>query len=302
MYISRNITQNGYSYSICESYFEAPFYRSRKLLDLGPDPERFITYYSEVAFSINLEEELAKCGRKTNQFELEELFLRFLRPEAQRWVKFSLNRKPPSKRISQKHYELEELHWFDRIRLIVLKLDHREPQRVVNRKFPFFVNLLEKSRDEIENYLWDLEDKLNFREKSRYIQAIFGLQYASTLEERDKIFLEGLCSIAQDSKYFMDLSPEKVLSRYLSRYVWFYFDSLPIRRVPRIYQNLEIALYNEVAQALQLSLETLLNLSKKEILRIFRQKLLKLHPDKGGSHEEFIRIRKLMEDFLKMRF
>lgn len=302
MYISRRITLNGYSYRICESYYDTPFYKSKVLLDLGISPEKYITYYNDVAFSIDLEEILEKAGRKTNQFELEELFLRFLKPEARRWVSFSLNRKLSRKQTPQKSFKAEDFFWFDRIRLIALKFDHREPKRVVDRKFPFYSKLLDKSRDEIENMLWDMEDNLNFRERSRYLLAIFDLQRASSQEERDEKFLNILCSIAHDSSYYMDLSPKEVLSLYLSRYVWFYFDSLPWRRAPRIYQHIENSLYRELAQALGISLETLLASSKREILKLFRKEILRLHPDRGGSHEDFIRVRKLMENFLKLRF
>ncbi len=302
MYISRKICSAGYSYRICESFFEAPFYKSRILFDLGISPQKYITYYSEVSFSIDLENELARSGCITDQFELEELFLRFLTPEAQRWVIFSQNRRATRKTSIHQSFQVNEFHWFDRIRLITLKLDHREPQRVVNRKFPFFSKLLNKSRDEIENLLWDMEDRLNFREKSRYINAIFGLQRATSLEERDNIFLKTLCEIAKDTTYYLDLSETEVLKNYLSRYVWFYFDAITWRRAPRIYQHMEVSLYQELALYLGVSVEVLINSSKKEVLKIFRQKIFEIHPDRGGSHEEFVKVRKLMEDFIKLRF
>uniref|UniRef100_A0A832GRA6 J domain-containing protein n=1 Tax=Caldimicrobium thiodismutans TaxID=1653476 RepID=A0A832GRA6_9BACT len=301
MYISRRISPGGYQYSINESYYEEPYFKSRVLVDLGSTPERFITYYSDVAFSIDLEEKLAEKGKVTDQFELEELFFRFLKPEAQRWVKFSKNRKT-IKTQELRNYKPEEIHWFDRLRLIVLKLDHREPQRVVNRPFPFYHKLLNKSRDEIENLLWDMEDRLNFRERIRYLLAIFALQRVDNLEDRDRLFLENLCQIASEPDYRMGLMEEEVLSRYLSRYVWFYFDALPWRKVPRVYQTIENSLYQELAYSLHISVEVLLSLSKKEVLKLFRAKILELHPDRGGSHEAFVKIRKLMEDFLKIRF
>ncbi len=302
MYISRRIAPTGYTYRICESYFESPYYKSRVLFDLGTNPQEFITYYSDVSFSIDIEEELARSGCKTDQFELEELFLRFLTPEAQRWVIFSQNRRATRKTSIEQGLKPEEFHWFDRIRLITLKLDHREPQRVINRKFPFYNKLLNKSRDEIENLLWDMEDRLNFREKSRYLIAIFGIQRANSLEERDDAFLRTLCEITKDPFYCMDLTEAEVLRNYLSRYVWLYFDALSWRRVPRIYQQMEVSLYQELAFHLGISVEVLVNSSKKEILKIFRQKILATHPDRGGSHEEFIKIRRLMEDFIKLRF
>ncbi|MFN3921081.1 MAG: hypothetical protein ACK4K4_01615 [Caldimicrobium sp.] len=298
MYLSRKITLNGYSYRLCESYYDSPFFKSKILFELGTNPEEFITYYSDVSFSIELEEELLKVGKKTDQFELEKVFLPFLKPEARRWVIFSLNRKGTTKSCA-KTFKLEEIHWFDRVRLIALKLDHRDPHRVVNHPFPFYKNLLEKSRDEIENYLWDMEDKLNFRERSTYLLSIFSLHRVSSLEERDKLFLENLCKIAQDPKYYMYLSEKEVLSNYLSRYVWIYFDFLPVRRIPKFFLDLEKDNLMELSKILNISVEVLLHSTKREVLKLFRKKLLEVHPDKGGSHEEFIRIRQLMEMYLK---
>ncbi len=302
MYISRKIGPLGYSYRICESYFEAPFYKSRVILDLGENPQEYITYYSEVSFSVDIEEELLKKGYKTDQFELEKLFFPFLKPEAKRWVQFSLDRKISNTSVELKDFNLEGIHWFDRLRFIVLKLDHRKPKRVLNFKFPFLKRLLNKSRDEIENFLWDMEDRLTFLERNHYILTIFSLDKVNTLEERDERFLSNLCEIAKDPGYYMDLSEREVLSNYLSRYVWMYFDRLPWRKIPRIYQQREISLYQELAYYLNLSLERLLSLEKREVLKVFRKKILEIHPDRGGTHEEFIKIRKLMEDFLKLRF
>lgn len=300
MYISRRISPKGYTYRLCESYFDAPYFKSKVLVDLGHNPEKFINYYSDVAFTINLEEVLLNVGKKTDQFELEELFLPFLRPEARYWVNFSLNRK--TKLTKNVPYQVEDIHWFDRVRMISLKLDHRDPYRIVNKKFPFFKALLNKSRDEIENYLWNMEDRLTFRERLTYILTIFSLQNVFSQEERDQLFLDNLCKIAQDPQYYLYQSPSEVLSSYLARYVWLYFDYIPYRRTPKIYEVLERESLLEISRILNISFENLVTASKKEIIKAFRRKLLEVHPDKGGSHEEFLRIRRLMERFIKTRF
>jgi len=300
MYISRRIANGTYIYSLNQSYFEPPYWKSKVLLNLGSNPCQYIQYYSDVAFSIVVEEDLKKIGVETDQFELERVFYSFLTPDAQRWVDFSRNRKSLKK--GTKRFPPEEVHFFDRRRLIALRLDHREPWRVEDKFFPFYGELLEKSRDEIENYLWNFEDKLNYREKIRYIYAIFGLNYATSQEEQDNIFINRLCELSQDETYRMGLSDDEVIKNYLCRYVWFYFDVLPIRRVPSFYLTMEESLYKEVANVLNISVETLYFLSKREILRLFREKIKRYHPDLGGNREDFIRIRKLMEAFLKTRY
>lgn len=276
-------------------------YRSRVLFELGSDPTKFITYYSDVAFSIDLEEELAKQGIKTDQFELEELFYRFLTPSAQRWVTISINRRRNKDKPSQS-FDSREFHWFDRIRLIVLKLDHRQPKRILDERLPFFGKLLKKSRDEIENMIWDMEDRLTFRERVRYFYAVFELMNYVNTEERDGIFLEIICSLSKDPNYLMGLETHEVLRNYLSRYIWQYFDLLPVRRVPRVYEIWVQEVYEDVSQILNIPVETLFSLSRKDILKMFRIKIKELHPDKGGDHEAFIRLRRIMETFLKLHY
>lgn len=298
MYISRKLVNGVYYYSLNQSYFDPPYWRSKVLLNLGTNPCEYVHYYSDVAFSILVEEDLKKLGIKTDQFELEEVFYPFLTKDAQRWVDFSLNRKRIRK--SAKRFSPSEVHFFDRRRLIALRLGYREPWRVEERFFPFYNELIEKSRDEIENYLWNFEDKLNYREKVRYLYAIFGLNYTPTQEDQDKLFIQRLCEIANDDVYRMGLSVDEVIKYYLCRYVWLYFDIIPIRRVPSFYLNMEESIYKEVAYVLNVSLETLYSLSKKEILKLFREKIKMYHPDLGGDREKFIRIRKVMEAFLKI--
>jgi hypothetical protein len=300
MYISRKLVNGVYSYSLNQSYFDPPYWKSKVLLNLGTNPREYVHYYSDVAFSILVEEDLKKLGVQTNQFELEEVFYLFLTQDAQRWVDFSLNRKPIKR--STKRFSPSEVHFFDRRRLIALRLDHREPWRVEESFFPFYRELIEKSRDEIENYLWNFEDKLNYREKVRYLYAIFGLNHTPTQEDQDKLFIQRLCEIASDEVYRMGFSVDEVIKYYLCRYVWLYFDVIPIRRVPSFYLNMEESIYKEVAYVLNVSLETLYSLSKKEILKLFREKIKIYHPDLGGDREKFIRIRKVMEAFLKIRF
>lgn len=303
MYLGRKIVKDGYEYFLAQSYFEPPYWRSKVIYNLGRFPERFIEYYSEVAFYIPLEEVLKEKGIETNQDELEELFFRFLSPEAKSCLRSPLNRKRRKiVKIDRSKIKLNELHFFDISRFLVLKLGISNPQNFLEVSFPFLIHLQDKSRDEIENFLWDMEDELTYREKIRYIYNIFSLGFSGSLEERDQNFLEKICKIADDEKYRMGLSKEEVLNKYLSRYIWFYFDFVKHRERPKIYNVLEKELYQEVAKILEISLETLINLSKKEVLSLFRRRAQQLHPDKGGTHEDFIKLKSLLEKYLKIKF
>ncbi len=303
MYLSRKIVNGGYEYFLAQSYFEPPYWRSKIVYNLGKFPEQFVEYYSEVAFYIPLEEVLREKGIETTQDELEEIFFRFLSPEAKDCLKSPLNRKRRKiVKIDKNTLNLKDLHPFDISRFLVLKLGITNPYNFLGIDFPFLIYLQNKSRDEIENFLWDIEDELTYREKLRYILSIFNLGFERSLEKSDEKFLKKICEVAEDENYRMGLSKEEVLNRYLSRYVWFYFDFVKQKERPKIYNLLEREIYIEVAKMLEISLETLINLSKKEIISLFRKKAQKLHPDKGGSHEEFIKLRNLLDKFLKIKF
>ncbi|WP_363330992.1 J domain-containing protein [Desulfonatronospira sp.] len=40
-------------------------------------------------------------------------------------------------------------------------------------------------------------------------------------------------------------------------------------------------------------------MSRRELTRIYRRRALKMHPDKGGDHEEFIRLNEAYQTLLK---
>lgn len=302
MYIARKPVFGHYEYSLKESYYEEPYWKSRTILNLGSHPEDYITYYSEVAFSIDLEEKLEKLGYKVDQWELERLFFRFLNPEAQRIIN-QFTRPKSIKRVCKK-FSLKEIHPFDVKRRIVLKFGVSNPERFMDNPYPFLSELCEKSRDELENYFWDLEDRLTHREKIRYLLAIFGLSYISsgaTQEDIDRLFINNFCEIIKDETFRMGLSEDEILKNYFCRYVWMYFDIIPFFPKPRGVYLREREVYLKAFQLLGVSVEELKRMSKKELLKIFRRKAKEFHPDKGGSHEKFIELRRIFEELIKFK-
>lgn len=302
MYIARRPVSGYYEYSLKESYYEAPYWKSKTILNLGPHPEDYITYYSEVAFSIDLEDKLEKLGYKVDQWELEKLFFRFLNPEAQRIInQFT---RPRSVKKNRKDFILKELHPFDIKRRLVLKFGISNPEKFMDIPYPFLSELWEKSRDELENYFWDLEDQLKYREKIRYLMAIFGLFYIdsrATREDIDKLFINNFCEILEDETFKMGISSEELHRNYFCRYVWVYFDLVPFFPKPRETYVKERDIYFRAFQIFGISEDELRKAGKKELLRIFRREAKKLHPDKGGSHEKFIELRKIFEELLKLK-
>jgi len=302
MYIARRPVSGHYEYSLKESYYEAPYWKSKTILNLGTSPEEYITYYSEVAFSIDLEEKLEKLGYKVDQWELERLFFRFLNPEAQRIItQFT---RPKSVKRVRKKFTLNEIHPFDIKRRIVLKFGISNPERYMDIPYPFLSELCDKSRDELENYFWDLEDRLKYREKIKYLMAIFGLSYISfraSQEEIDKLFINNFCQILEDENFRMGVSAEELHKTYFCRYMWMYFDMIPFFPKPSKVYIKEREVYSKAFQLLGIPIEDLKRASRKELLKIFRKKAKELHPDKGGSHEKFIELRKVFEELFKIK-
>lgn len=304
MYIARKPIPGGYEYSLKESYYEAPFWKSKVILNLGTNPERFIVYYSDVAFSVDLEETLEKLGYKVSQVELERLFLRFLRPETRRII---LQFERPQKLYSKKDkikIDLKNFHPFDVKRYVALKFGVNEPEKFLNYPYPFLKYLLNKSRDEIENFFWDMEDKLTYREKQRYVRSIFGVLKVTsrmTPKDLDVKFLEHFCETVEDETFRMGMEKEELIRTYFCRYLWLYFD-YGYRPSPTVYYEPSFEqLYLFASYYLGVSVEFIKQASTKELLKIYRKKAKVLHPDKGGSHESFIRFKKIVEELLKIK-
>ncbi|WP_022853580.1 hypothetical protein [Thermodesulfatator atlanticus] len=327
MYLARQKHGKFTYYFIRESYFADGLWRSRDLLALGRNPSRYIIYPGGNSFYIDevIITELAKQGIKTDQFELEKIFWPFVRPHIRRVVdNFSAHHVVKRQKISfreqlarQKNY-----HIFDCRRLLFLKFGGTNIDFLLNKPLSFLNVLYEKSRDEIEQYIMAAEDKLRPKETLAYIYTSFGLarhfahrlsKYhpeAQMLEELDKAFLEELCKLSEDASYRMGLSQETVLKDYLSRYVIMYFDRLEAQRrffeahqahlAARQRENLHEVLA-KAAALFQVSEQALLRMGKEEISSLFRKRARELHPDQGGDHEAFIRLRRLYEELMKLR-
>ncbi|MCD6489547.1 MAG: hypothetical protein J7K20_02330 [Thermodesulfobacterium sp.] len=302
MYIARRPVSGHYEYSLKESYYEAPYWRSKTVLNLGAFPEKYITYYSEVAFSIDLEEKLEKLGYNVDQWELERLFFRFLNPEAQRIItQFT---RPTSIKRKRKEFDLKDIHPFDIKRRLVLKFGISNPGKYMDIPYPFLSELCNKSRDELENYFWDLEDGLKYREKIKYLLVIFDLLYLYPRIkpwELDEIFINNFCKILEDESFRMGLSAEELHSTYFCRYVWMYFDMILFFPVIKKYRAHTKSIYFEASKIFGISLEELEKVSIEDLFKIFRKKAKELHPDRGGSHEKFIQLRKIFEELLNIK-
>ncbi|MBX6423613.1 hypothetical protein [Thermosulfurimonas sp. F29] len=320
MYLARKRTAKGYRYYLRVSVKKGACWEARDLLCLGEDPSAYLRYPGGKAFYVSeeLEETLRDLGVETDQWELERIFFRFVKPEIREYLRPYVDRsRPRAPRFSRREQlRLQAtLHPFDCRRLVFLKLGSGRSELVLRKPLPFLNQLLEKSRDEIEQLLWDYEDRLRPREVVSYIYHAFALwdyfpgaltRYfpeARLQKDLDEAFLRALCETARDESYRMGLSEEEVLRDYLSRYVILYFDTTEAQR--RFFEESRSGRWarREVlvraARYFGLSPEALEKMGRRELLRLFRERAKELHPDRGGSKEAFILLRRIFEELME---
>ncbi len=320
MYLARKRTSQGFRYYLRVSIKEGPFWKAREVVDLGWDPSVYLRYPGGRSFYVDeeLEERIRAQGVETDQWELERLFFRFVKPEIREYLYPYVYRHPRKESRPSRKEQLSRqarYHPFDCRRLLFLKLGSANLGVLKRRPFYFLNVLYEKSRDEIEQLIWDREDRLRPREVIPYLYQALGLEKyfsgkltrhvpeAQLLEDLDRAFLEALCNLARDESYRMGLSEEEVLKEYLSRYVILYFDHTEAQR--RLIEeraqgeHFRREVLWRAARYFGLSPSVLRKLSREELLSLFRQKAKELHPDQGGDKEAFIELHEIFEALMK---
>ncbi len=319
MYLAKKFTSRGIRYFLRESYREGGVWKFRDIVDLGDDPSVFIRYPGGKSFYVDeaLEEEIRSKGVVTDQWELERIFFKFVKPEVREYLRPFVFRRVGSavKLPREEQLRLQRsFHPFDVRRLIFIKFGASDPDRLLRRPLPFLNVLKDKSRDEIEQLIWEKEERLKSKEVIPYIYASFGLwkkfrtkltrflPEAQRMEEMDEAFLECFCEVVRDPAYRMGLSEDTVIKDYLFRYVSLYFDRT--QEVVRILsevseRRVRSSVLYEASEEFGISVERLLRMSRKELLSLFRERAKRLHPDVGGSKEEFVKLRALFERLME---
>lgn len=310
------------AYVIRESYHCEDHYRSRDLFDLGADPTKYIVYPGGNAFFIDemVEERLTENGARLDGDELETIFWPFLKPEIQRALDCFRNRElslKAQRRGQAQALESKDFHLFDRRRLHFLKYGQMNQRRLNRLPFRMLVSLYHKSRDEIEQSIFQMERVLRPRELKAYVYVIFDLQrYFSehfarerpeflNQSEVDNYFLDTLCRLNSDSGFWAGMDACPWLATYLHRYLFMYFDndfasrSLEqdfIRRFMNAHRGHQhrAGTYSvslkEAAQVFSKSEAELRKMDRSDLARLFRRKAQTIHPDKGGDHKAFVKL------------
>jgi hypothetical protein len=329
MYLARQLHKGQTRYFIRESYADGAIYRSRELLALGPDPSRHICYPGGNAFYIDerLEERLQAKGASDASDGLETLLWPFVKPDLRRKLRYFHNRRTGSAKGFKNPglnaaVDDKTIHTFDKRRLLYLRTG-RLRQGSLNRiPYRMLKVLANKSRDEREQLFLQSEDTLPPREFKKYIYVIFDLQrhfYDHWAQSRpqqlnqaelDQVFIDTLCRLDGDRRFWQGfgdsgMPPNSGLHPYLARYVIMYFDfdfayenatQAYIRqfiRNHRFYRpkpSQPTLSMEEVAALFDVPAAELATLDRRRLSRLFRRRALKLHPDQGGDHEQFVRL------------
>ena len=334
MYLAQTKIKGETCYFIRESYSDADNFLSRDLIDLGPDPARFIIYPGGNSFYIDefIEDRINALGKKADPDKLEDIFWRFVHPEIRRVLEPFRSREKQHRAVRRKNRPQEDpdarVHIFDKRRTHFLRFGHTDQRNINRLPQKMFHRLQNKSRDEIEQMFMDMERELAVREYKTYAYVIFDLQqyfYESfaksnpqmlSQDKADEHFIEQVCRLNTDRFFWAGMPSGGGLNEYLVRYVLMYFDYdyapgsfvdeylrqfINNRRDYRSAHKNSTFTYEEASGILGQSQEALKKMSRKELIRQYRQKAQKLHPDKGGDQDKFVKLTEAYHDLLRTK-
>ena len=332
VYLAKQIKEGRISFIIRESYLDGTRWRSRDLAFLGQDPARWIHYPSEKAYYIDemIEDALRVKGIRPSQEEWEAIFWPFLDTAVRKVIRRHSPRRSgmASKRVSSGDLAdlQKEIHVFDKRRLYFLRYGAPDSGKMPSRPLRAYDRLLKKSRDEIEHMFEGMEEVLRPHECRMYVYFVFNLQraFSSPLAGRyphamdpdsmDEAFLAEVCRLQDDPLLFPDREGLHGLDAALVRYVIMHFDNefrapppewdyvqdfmRRHRRHPKRPGRRPRLPLEEACKFMDISQEGFRRLSLRQLAQHYRRKALECHPDRGGSHEQFIRLTRAYKDLL----
>jgi len=332
VYLAEHTIKGRKRYILRHSHYDSGSncWLSRDLYDLGRTPGDFIKYPGGNAFYIDerIGEQLEARGLSYDLSELEDLFWAFLRKDIRQKLEPFHCRGPRKRGGNGKRADISghKTHIFDKRRLYYLRCGAVDQRRINAVPLKNFAPLLDKSRDEIEQYFIRLEKCLHPREYKMYVYVIFDLQryfvassfrnipHALDREEMDRDFLSDLCRLHRDEVFWAGFPLGNQLHEYLVRYAVMFFDyefdgasawdeylrnfidSKRFYRPPA--PKMVMA---EVVEVFGVSEETLKEMGKAELTKLFRQRAHELHPDKGGEHEAFVKLTEAYKELVRRK-
>jgi hypothetical protein len=329
-YLKRIRQRGAYHYVIGETFSKGGVLTSRDLMDLGPDPSIYIQYFDRHAFAFEsvIEENLEKSGVRFTSDEIERLLKPFLKPEIRRIIETFDRSRRSRVQVSCNLEELvpgqRQVHIFDARRLYYLRSGRTDSGELAQRSWKFLEVFLCKSRDEIESDLDRMEQALPPREYPAYVYASLGVplllpgylrDYPSAIgrEKLDSLVLAELCKINSDEDFFLGVPREDgFLHQYLRKYVWYYFDFE--FRTETSFEGFRFSggpgrpappgpahSLQDAYRVFEISAEQFSRMSSRELTSIFRRKAKKIHPDRGGEHEDFLKLSAAYEHLVEIK-
>jgi hypothetical protein len=334
LYLAEHIINGRKNYVIRISDYNPGIncWQCRDLMDLGRRPWEYIEYPGGNAFYVkeSVCDRLNDEGIEFDLCELEELFWRFIRKEIRQKIEpFHCRGRRSVRKIGRKKNDAEEdVRVFDRRRMCYLRSGAVDQRRIGLIPLRYFRPLLNKSRDEIEQYFLQLEKSLNPREYKQYVYVIFDLQryfaassvrnipQALDQDELDRYFLKDLCRLQRDEFFWAGFQKGEDLQEYLVRYAVMFFDydfdggsawhdylqnfinSKRFYRPPSAPSKVSMT---AVVEIFGMSEEDLKAMAKSDLTKLFRLKAHELHPDKGGDHELFVKLAEAYKELLRRK-
>lgn len=333
MYLAINNIRGRRKFFIRDSCFdtERNCWLSRDLFDLGSNPAHYIEYLGGNSFYLNEElcDQLADQVSELDYCELEELFWPFvkrdIRDKLEPFYCRSRSRIKEKKKKAQKELGEDQVQVFDKRRICFLRYGVTDQRRIARLPRKYYAELLGKSRDEIEQYFLQMESSLPLQEYKLYVYVIFDLpryfteSYARSMpggleqNKLDEYFVKEICRLHEDKHFWACFPAGKKLHEYLRRYVIMFFDYdfqegsawdeylrdfINSRRFQQHVAKPSMA-FDEIAEIFGVELEKLQKMNRRALTKLYREKAHELHPDKGGEHDEFVRLTEAYNELLK---
>ncbi len=332
MYLAEHTINGRKKYVLRDSLYDpcSNCWQSRDLYDLGRSPWDYIEYPGGNAFYIDerVSEQLDAHGAEYDFCELEELLWQFVKRGIRQKLEpfYSRGLRTERKRGKRENFGEQQIQIFDKRRIYYLRCGVVDQRRISGLPLKSFKAILNKSRDEIEQYLLQLEKSLNPREYKQYVYVIFDLQryfaglsarlipQALDQEELDEYFLKDLYRLHRDELFWVGFQKENQLHEYLVRYAVMFFDyefdggsaweeylqnfinSKRFYRPPSPQATVSMTV---VVEIFGVSEDVLKAMNKSDLTKLYRQKAHELHPDKGGEHDSFVKLAEAYEQLLR---
>lgn len=317
MYIATEQYKNQAHFFLRETVEKDGRLTHRTLYDLGSTPSGVIKYPGGNAFYFDeaLEDELHRIGVNFSDDALEDLFWPWLRPDIRRAIETFQSRGKNSREPlsgARKQEIASCVHFFDKRRAHFLKFGSMDQGPIENMPPVLFKHLLNCSRDEIEQAFLSQERRLSAHELKSYVFTVFDLQsfFQSILakkmpqaldqEKVDTYFAKELCRLNKNL-----FQKERRLDDYMIRYAIMFFDHqytdtklldemardfIFRHRYHRQSPMVKKTPIRQACKIFEINKSELKTLTKKELTKRYRRLARKVHPDAGGSNDQFVKL------------